>query len=221
MRADVTRGRGCGHGVRVRKRELVQKVGIGRAQVEGDGPRAVVSDDAARKVATGRRGTAPVRAQDRAVWVGVAEDEEVPLERATKVHRLDRTSVRVADAGPKAKCVRPAAVGRDGKREGEVRHELTAVRAADAPERHQAVIRRDRRRPGTDVERVDRVAEVRRFSDDSQRASAIPRGFLRRRSHRPWRQCAGRPPGRPPQSAVVRIEARRRSRSCTAKRRCC
>ena len=86
----------------------------------------------------------PVRAgsgaDDRLVVAARRSEAEGALERVADVFRLHLAPVRVTDPGPEPKRVRQASVCCYGKLGGEVRYELSALAASDAPEPHQAVV---------------------------------------------------------------------------------
>ncbi len=139
---DVLKRRAGGDGGSVGLRKLREEVGIGRGQVEGDGARGVVSDDALRQVTARRSGSARGRA-DEVLEVEVVAGHEVALSRSAKVLGPDRLAAGVADPGSQPECVCATTVGRRRQGDSEVRYDLIPVAATDPLERCQAIIGHD------------------------------------------------------------------------------
>src|SRR5205823_8599653 len=87
--------------VREGKRELVQELWIGCAEMEGDRTGAVVHDDASAEVAVSAMFRAGVGADDAFVEADSGRGQlEIALDRPADIGRHQTTAGRVADVAP-------------------------------------------------------------------------------------------------------------------------
>ena len=190
-----------GAGAASEQGELVEEVGVGLAQVEGDRARRVVGDDPRRQVAPPRVPVARWRAEDALVIDGDIAEAELALDAAAEVGRPHERAVGVPDSPAKRERVRRAAVGRPRQRNGQVRHERVPLRAACFAERDQSVVDGGERSRCECRNHAPGQAEAGRHS---------PRSACRRGD---WPPRMGAPPPirrtRPPRSPAASFPPRR------------
>ena len=128
--------------------ELVQEVGVGPAQVDGDGPRRRVGlDPAERSQRRGLQRAAPrIGRQVGQEVANALRHRQQALERRADVLGRDGRAVGEAEVRAQPEHVRPPVRARLGHVGGEVGHERRARRAAGPPVGDQAVVDERRRR---------------------------------------------------------------------------
>ena len=210
--ADELRRRARGEHVGERHGELVQELGIGPPEVDGDRPRRGVGLDAlarGRSAAgcTLRRRRCRCRRRDLA---GEAHDA---LDRGAEVLRPYRRAVGEAQAGAQLEGVGAPAVGRLRDARGEVGDERAAAGARDAAVGDEAVIGERQHRPGVVV--VARGIEALADRTARTRSAASRRGG--------WRATRSPPPTpsrRRRRARTARFRARCGDSPCASAGRC-
>ena len=162
--------------------ELVQEVGVGLAQVEGDRARGVIGDDPGGQIAPLRVPLAGWRAEDGLVVAGRLAEAELALEAAAEIGGPYWRAVGVPDSPAQRERVRPAAVGRAWQRNGQVRHQRVALRAGGFAERDQPVVDGGHSRAGQ-IEIMHRVKLRQVGTHLGQRAAAVAGCRERLRRH--------------------------------------
>ena len=122
--------------------QLLEQLGVGPAQVDGDGARPFVGDDAAREVAASGRLPATGRPGDgvRKRHTGIPSDSPRALHRGPEVAGPDRRAIGVSKAAAEPEHVAPAAVGGLRHVGGQTSHQPCSGRAAGPAVLDQAVV---------------------------------------------------------------------------------